>query len=71
MECSHLLCPNAAEEGTDECYRHRLLSVGFNWRGGALIGKRGFHTTRNEYMTEHMGTTDDRELGRRGIERAT
>lgn len=65
--CKHGNCTNFSEEGKDECYRHRLLSVGFTLRAPAIAGD--FHRTAREWKEEHLGTSDDRELAKRGIER--
>lgn len=69
-ECGHEACTNAAEDDKDECFRHRVLSVGYNWKGGARLGKTSWNVSRRDYMSEHLGTTDDRELGKQGVERA-
>lgn len=67
-QCKHADCARFVESGSDECFHHRVKSVGFALHGPANVGD--FHKTRNDHMREHFGTTDDRELGRRGIERA-
>jgi hypothetical protein len=69
-ECVHEDCTNTVEYGKDECYRHRLLSVGVTWRGGARLGKSSWNVSRGDWMRENLGTTDDRVVGRQGIERA-
>lgn len=70
MNCEHTECSNQVEEGKTECYRHRLLSVGFNWKA-AKKGRTSWHQSKTEWMHENFGTHDDRELGRQGIERYT
>jgi hypothetical protein len=70
-DCRHLHCDNPAERSKDECYRHRLLSVGITWRGGARLGKSSWNVSRNDFMLENLGSTDDRDAGKRGIERAS
>lgn len=69
-ECSHHGCTNQAEDNTDECFRHRVLSVGVTWRGGARLGKSSWNVSKNDFMAENFGTTNDRDLGKRGVERA-
>ncbi len=69
-ECEHETCTNAIEEGKSECYRHRLLSVGVTWKGGARLGRSSWNVTKNDFMLEHLGSTDDRIAGKKGIERA-
>jgi len=44
------------------------MSVGFSMKAPAVQGD--FHRTAREYREESFGTSDERELGRRGIERA-
>lgn len=44
-----------AEDGRDECFRCRVLSVGFTYKGGAVQGKSGWGTSRQEWMAEHIG----------------
>ena len=66
--CRHDGCRNSAEDGKDECFRHRVASVGFGLRAPAVQGD--FHRTPREWKEEHFGTSDDRELAKRGIERA-
>lgn len=61
-------CGNVAETGRDECFRHRVASVGFALRGPANRGV--FHQTKNDWMMENFGTTSEKELAERGIERA-
>jgi len=51
-----------------ECYRCRVASVGFGLKAPAVDGQ--WHRTKREWMLENLGTVDDRELAKRGIERA-
>ena len=70
MTCSEPGCEKPVDrEGV--CFRHRVVGIGFRLQGSATNGSVGFHRTKNDFMLEHFGTTDDRELGKRGIERAT
>ena len=70
LRCSHEGCERPAEMGKDECFYHRISGVSFRFRGGGGVSKHAFHErTNQEWMREHLGTTDDRELGRQGIER--
>lgn len=63
-------CGKEAQEGYDECFRCRVSSVGFSFRGGGGFQRKQFHDRTNaEWMREHLGTTDEKELGKRGIER--
>jgi hypothetical protein len=65
--CCHEACWNDAYAPHDECYRHRLLSVGFSLKSPATVGN--FHRTVRDYREEHFGTNSERELAARGIER--
>ena len=64
MNCA---CGKEIASTESECYRCRVASVGFALRAPAVDGQ--FHRTKNEWMQENLGTTNDRELGKRGIER--
>lgn len=69
MLCRHEGCEKPAEEGRDECFKHRVSGIRFALRGSAVQGD--FHKTAREWKEEHLGTSDDRELARRGIERVS
>ena len=67
-----------SEEGCDKsvdrqglCFRHRIAGVGFGFRSSARVGRAGFHTTATDHKLESFGTSDDHELAKRGIERAS
>ena len=69
MKCA---CGKQAEPGKDECFRCRVSGVGFTFRGGALVGRAGWHKTRGEHLREHLGTDNECELARRrDVERMT
>ena len=70
MLCRHPNCGNFAESGKDECFKHRVASVGFTLKGSAMNGSSNWNRTASEWKREHLGTDDDRELAKRGIERA-
>jgi hypothetical protein len=70
MECSYDGCTKTAEHENDICFRHRVLGVGIHLQGSTMNGSGGWNRSKNDYMLENYGTTDDRELGKRGIERA-
>ena len=71
-ECGTHGCSNPPEEDSDICFRHRVMGVGVHLKGPALTsgGSDAWNKSKNEHMLENFGTTDDRELGKRGIERA-
>ncbi len=54
MTCA---CGKEAEPGKDECFRCRVASVGFGFRGGGfLYGRANFSERTNaEYVAEHVG----------------
>jgi len=48
-----------------------VRGVGFAFRGGALQGHSGWHTTKNEYLKEHLRVDSEKELAKRpNVERA-
>ena len=61
-------CGKFVEADRDECFRCRVATVGFAMAGPAQ--RHNFHQTKNEWMQENLGTTNERELAARGIERA-
>jgi hypothetical protein len=67
--CSHEGCRRDAYYPHDECYRHRIMSVGFSLKAPAVQGD--FHRTASDWKQENFGTDSDRDLAARGIERAT
>ena len=70
MICEHEGCGKPAEDGSDECFRHRVLGVGVTFKGGVMPGRSGWNRDKSEYMREHYGTTSEKELASRGIVRA-
>lgn len=71
MRCRHDGCDNGAEGGKTECFRHRVMGVGFKFQGGAIRGKAGFHTTKNDWLREHLNVDSERQLlKRKDVERA-
>lgn len=65
MSVALCACGKFAEPGRDTCFRCRVASVGFSWKGGALYGKDGFHTTQREFLKEHTGNEFQKELAKR------
>lgn len=64
MICQHDGCGNIAETGKVECFRHRVMSVGFSWRGGAIVGRDGWNTTKGDFLREHVGVDSEKEIAR-------
>lgn len=61
-----------SEPGKELCFRCRVAGVGFSFRGGAVIGRGGWNTTRSEWLSEHVGASSEKELAKNpNIERAT
>ncbi len=54
MTCA---CGKETEPGKDECFRCRVASVGFGFRGGGFLYGRGNFSERTnaEYINEHVG----------------
>jgi hypothetical protein len=50
-------CSKEAEPGSDMCFRCRVSSVGFTFRGGGqMYGRHNFaERTNAEYLAEHVG----------------
>jgi hypothetical protein len=50
-----------AEAGTETCFRCRVASVGFGWRGGGFnFGRHNFSARTNaEFVNEHVGDVRD------------
>ncbi len=69
-----MICPSCGSEHDathrQQCFRCHVKGISFGFKGGAIPGRSGWNMTQGDYMREHFGTTDDRELGRKGIERA-
>lgn len=64
MICKHEGCANTVECGKDECYRHRISGVGFSFRGGGVIGRNAWNTTRREWLSEHTGAESEKQLAK-------
>ena len=62
-------CGKPAEEGRSECFRCRVACVSFGFKGSAQPGRKGWNRTANEWRLENFGTTSEKELAARGIER--
>jgi len=61
-----------AQEGYTTCFRCRVVGVGFSFRGGAVIGRGGWNTTKSEWLAEHVGSGSEKELAKNpNIERAS
>lgn len=65
MVCEHDGCDNTAEYGKTECFKHRVSGVGFSFRGGAIVGRKGWNTTKSEWMKEHLGADSEKQLAKR------
>lgn len=55
-------CGKQAEPGRSECFRCRVSSVGFAFRGGAIVGRDGFHRTKREFLMEHVGHEFEKDI---------
>lgn len=51
-----------AQEGHSTCFRCRVLGVGFSFRGGAVVGRNGFHTTKQDWLREHLSVDSEKQL---------
>ena len=62
--CPEPDCGNKVHPNYDTCYRHAKLGVGVTFRGGAIMGKGGFHTTTRDFHEQHFGVENGKELAR-------
>lgn len=62
MGCAHDGCDKPIDRD-GVCFLHRVKGVGFSFRGGAVIGRNGWNTTRSEWLQENVGGTE-RELAK-------
>jgi len=55
LDCSR----KEAEPDSDTCFRCRVASVGFGWKGGGFnFGRSNFSSRTNaEFVAEHVGDT--------------
>ena len=53
------------------CFRHRIAGTTFGFRGSAQEGRAGWNRTAGEWRQENFGTSNEKELAARGIERAS
>ena len=70
-----MICPSCGTEHDaihrQECFRCHVRGVSFGFKGSVMPGRQGWNRTASEWKREHLGTDDDRELAKRGIERAS
>jgi hypothetical protein len=57
-------CGKPIEPGRDECFRCRVSTVGYTWRGGAREGHGSFHRTRTDYLRAVMRVDSEKELAK-------
>jgi hypothetical protein len=57
MRCSEPDCTKPVDRD-GVCFLHRVKGVGFAFRGGALVGRSGWNTTKTEFLREHVGGTE-------------
>lgn len=53
------------------CFLHRISGTTFGFRGSAREGRKGWNQTAGDWKTENFGTSNDKELAARGIERSS
>lgn len=70
-----MICSNCGSEhdrdGRDLCFRCHVQGIRFSFHGSAQQGRKGWNRTANEWRMENFGTTSEKELAARGIERAS
>ena len=57
-----------AEGNSDTCFRCRVATIGFTWRGGGFVyGRSNFSARTNaEYLAEHVGDVTRPEMAHLG-----
>ncbi len=69
-----MICPTCSSEHDathrQECVRCHVRGIRFAFKGSAMPGRKGWNRTANEWRLENFGTSDEKELAARGIERA-
>ena len=53
------------EPGREECFHCRVSTIGFAFRGGAVVGRDGFHMTKQDFLREHTGSETEKQLAKR------
>lgn len=54
-----------AQEGRDTCFKCRVSGTGFILRGGAVLGRKGWNTTKSDWLKEHVGAESEKQLAKR------
>ena len=54
-----------AQEGRTTCFRCRVSGVGFAFRGGAIVGRKGWNVTKGDFLREHIGSDSEKQLAKR------
>jgi len=70
-----MICDNCGSyhdrEGRTLCFRCHVKGVGFGFRGGAVLGRGGWNTTRSEWLKENLNADSEKQLAKRqDVERA-
>ena len=63
-------CGSEHSRDADLCFRCHVKGIRFGFKGSAMPGRKGWNRTANDWKLENFGTTSDKELAARGIERA-
>lgn len=64
-------CGREHDRDANECFKCHVSGIRFAFRGSAMPGRKGWNTTADEWRLKNFGTSDERELAKRGIERAS
>jgi|TARA_R110002126_G_scaffold238224_2_gene381623 hypothetical protein len=70
MICGELGCEKA-EDRDGLCFRHRVSGTSFGFKGSAREGRSGWNETASDWRMKNFGTSDEKTLAARGIERAS
>lgn len=63
MQCKEPGCSKPVDRD-GYCFRCRIKDVGVTFRGGAIVGRKGWNTTTRDYHEEHFGVSSGKELAK-------
>ena len=66
MVCIEAGCERQAQPGRDICFKCKLRTgpPGVTFRGGAIVGRGGWHTTTRDFHEQNFGVESGKELAR-------
>lgn len=58
-------CSTEHQRDGDLCFRCHVKGISFSLRGGAILGNKGWNTTKGEWLREHVGADSEKQLAKR------